>query len=99
MTSVVDLSETKNAKRKKEELEAVIADQEKQLQFIRKGRMVLAEMEEERNKDEDVFVVDINLGPQFEEVEAQLQRIAYFLESINNALLNFTDALKKHEET
>ncbi len=51
MTSVVDLSETKNAKRKKEELEAVIADQEKQLQFIRKGRMVLAEMEEERNKE------------------------------------------------
>ena len=43
-------------------------------------------------------VVDINLGPQFEEVEAQLQRISYFLESINNALLNFTDALKKHEE-
>lgn len=59
----------------------------------------LRNMEEERNKDEDVFVVDINLGPQFEEVEAQLQRIAYFLESINNALLNFTDALKKHEET
>ena len=51
MTSVVDLSETKNAKRKKEELEAVIADQEKLLQFIRKGRMVLAEMEEERNKE------------------------------------------------
>ena len=55
-------------------------------------------MEKERNEEEDVFVVDINLGPQFEEVEAQLQRISYFLESINNALLNFTDALKKHEE-
>ena len=55
-------------------------------------------MEEERNEEEDVFVVDINLGPQFEEVEAPLQRISYFLESINNALLNFTDALKKHEE-
>ena len=56
-------------------------------------------MENERNEDEEAFIVDINLGPQFEEVEAQLQRISYFLESINNSLINFVDALKKHEKT
>ena len=56
-------------------------------------------MEREKNEEEDVFVVDINLGPQFEEMEAQLQRISYFLESINNALLNFADALKEQKKT
>ena len=63
-------------------------------------------MEDERDENEEVFVVDINLGPQFEEVEAQLQRISYFqeiqnnhLESIKDALVNFVDALKKHEKT
>ena len=63
-------------------------------------------MEDERDENEEVFVVDINLGPQFEEVEAQLQRISYFqemqnnhLESIKDALVNFVNALKKHEKT
>ncbi len=56
-------------------------------------------MEDERDEDEEAFIVDINLGPQFDEVEAQLQRISYFLESINNSLINFVDALKKHEKT
>ena len=56
-------------------------------------------MEREKNEEEELFVVDINLGPQFEEMEAQLQRISYFLESMNNALLNFADALKKQKET
>ena len=63
-------------------------------------------MEDERDENEEVFVVDINLGPQFEEVEAQLQRISYFqeiqnnhLESIKDALVNFETALKKHEKT
>ena len=56
-------------------------------------------MEDERDEHEEAFIVDINLGPQFEEVEAQLQRISYFLESINNVLSNFVDALKKHEKT
>tara|TARA_B100000287_G_C20301369_1_gene649980 strand:- start:355 stop:546 length:192 start_codon:yes stop_codon:yes gene_type:complete len=63
-------------------------------------------MEDERDENEEVFVVDINLGPQFEEVEAQLQRISYFqeiqnnhLENISNALVNFVNALKKHEKT
>ena len=57
-------------------------------------------MDREKNEEEeDVFVVDINLGPQFEEMEAQLQRISYFLESINNALLNFADALKEQKKT
>ena len=56
-------------------------------------------MDREKNEEEeDVFVVDINLGPQFEEMEAQLQRISYFLESINNALLNFADALKEQKK-
>tara|TARA_Y100000361_G_C10957904_1_gene237256 strand:+ start:334 stop:525 length:192 start_codon:yes stop_codon:yes gene_type:complete len=63
-------------------------------------------MEDERDENEEVFVVDINLGPQFEEVEAQLQRISYFqeiqnnhLENISNALVNFVNTLKKHEKT
>lgn len=57
-------------------------------------------MDRDKNEEEeDVFVVDINLGPQFEEMEAQLQRISYFLESINNALLNFADALKEQKKT
>ena len=63
-------------------------------------------MEDERDENEEVFVVDINLGPQFEEVEDQLQRISYFqeiqnnhLESIKDALGNFVNALKKHDKT
>mgnify|MGYP003151506833 FL=1 len=63
-------------------------------------------MEDERDENEEAFVVDINLGPQFEEVEAQLQRISYFqeiqnnhLENISNALVNFVNTLKKHEKT